>query len=414
VSDAQAGTVARPVDAATGPVGEQQPPPSGRVEVARAVDGRGVLVPRAVVLATAWSWRLLVIGAALYVFVFLVLARTQVVTTPLLLAVLVSALLHPLYRLVRRLRVPSVLAAILTILAFLLVIGGVLYLVGREVVAGVAEVASQASLGLQDLLSRAESIPGVDQGMVDDAISQVRDQVGSAGGQLATGALSVTSTATTVVTGVLLALFASIFFLADGPRIWRFLTALVPREGREPVRQAGLRAWVAVGAYVRAIPLVALVDAVLIGGGAAVIGIPLALPIGVVTFLAAFVPIVGAVVAGVLAVLVALVSNGLTAALIMLAIILLVQQLDGNVLQPLVLGRALDLHPLAVVLATSVGILLAGVPGGVLAVPVLAAAYVAVLSVRRGDAVEFQRARRRVRGSTPARVDGPGGLADGT
>jgi predicted PurR-regulated permease PerM len=385
---------------------------SERVEVARGSDGRSVLLPRGVIVATAWSWRLLVIGTALYVAFFLVLSRTAPITTPLLLGVLVAALLHPLYRLIRRARIPGVLAALLAVVVFVVVVGGAVYLVAQQIATGVSDLVGQVRLGFDDLLSRVAALPGLDEQRVDASVDRLRDQLGDVGGQLATGALSVTSTLTGLVTGILLALFATIFFLADGPRIWRFLTGVLPREGREPARIAGQQAWQSVGVYVRTIPVVALVDAILIGGGAAVLGIPFALPIAVLTFLAAFVPVVGAVVAGALAVLVALVSNGVTAAVIMLVIILVVQQLEGNVLQPFLLGRALDLHPLVVLLATSIGLLLAGIPGGVLAVPVVAGLTVAVQSIRRGDAAEHRRARQEVAGSTRAQATA-GGAADG-
>jgi predicted PurR-regulated permease PerM len=386
------------------------PVKSERVEVARGSDGRPILLPRGVVVATTWSWRVLVVGTALYVLLFLVLARTAVVTTPLLLAVLVTALLYPVFRVLRRLRLPKVVAALLAILLLLLVLAAAFYFVGRQIASGIQEATDQAALGLNQLLERTAQLLGVEQSRVMDLARQAQEQLQSASGQLASGALSVTSTVVTVVTGLLLLLFATIFFLADGPRIWRFLTRLLPSEAREPAFHAGQEAWHSVGTYVRTLPLVALADAIGIGGGAWLLGIPFALPIGVLTFFAAFVPIVGAVLAGAVAVLIALVSNGLVTALVMLAIILAVQQIEGNVLQPLLLGRALDLHPLAVVLATSIGILLAGIVGGVLAVPVLAAGIVAAASLRRGDAERHRRAREAVHGASPAApADGDAG-----
>lgn len=382
------------------------PVKSERVEVARGSDGRPILLPRGVIVATSWSWRFLVVGAALYIALFEVLARTQVVTTPLLLAVLVAALLHPVHRfLVRRLRFPGLLAAAVSLLALVAVVGVAFYFIGQQITTGVGEVAGQASVGLQDLVTRVSELVGVDQSTINDLVSRLREQLGSVGGQVASGALTVTSTAGTILTGALLALFATLFFLSDGPRIWRFLTRLLPAEGREPARIAGEHAWHSVATYVRTLPVVALVDAIAIGGAAALLGVPFALPIGVLTFFAAFVPIVGAVVAGAVAVLVALVSNGLVTALLMLGVILLVQQLEGNVLQPLLLGRALDLHPLAVVLSTSIGILLAGIAGGILAVPLLAAFIVATQSFRRGEAEQRQRLRESTTGAAP---DGAG------
>jgi predicted PurR-regulated permease PerM len=378
------------------------PVKSERVEVARGSDGRPVLLPRGVIVATAWTWRLLLIGLGLYVLTFLVLARTQVVTTPLLIAVLITALLYPLHKALRRLRVPRILSAVMCVLALIGLVGGAFYLVGQQVAAGVQDAFEQAQVGVDQVIGQVATLLGVEESQVDDWLDQAVGQVQDAAGQLGAGALAATSTVATVATGAVLALFATIFFLADGPRIWRFLTRLFPHEGRAAVEIGGKRAWGTLGTYVRTLPVIAAADAVGIGLGVWLLGVPFPLAIAVLTFFTAFVPVIGAVFAGAVAVLIALVSNGFVTALLVLGVVVAVQQIESNLLQPVLMGRALELHPLAVVTATSIGLLLAGIVGGVLAVPMLAAAITMIASVRHGDAARQARARAAVTGATPA------------
>lgn len=386
-----------------------EPEKSARIEVARGSDGRPVLLPRGVVIATAWTWRLLLIGVGLYVLLFLVLARTQVVTTPLLIAILVTAILYPLHKLLRRARFPALLAGITSVVLLLALVGGAFFLVGQQVASGVQEVIDQAGMGVEELVSGAADLAGVEEDQINEWLDQGLAQLQDAAGQLGSGALAATSTVATVATGAVLALFATIFFLSDGPGIWRFLVKIVPSEGRESVHIAGQRAWTAVGTYVRTLPVIAFADAVGIGVGVWLLGVPFPLAIGVLTFFTAFVPVIGAVFAGAVAVLIALVSNGPVTALLVLGVVILVQQIESNVLQPVLMGRALELHPLAVVTAASIGLLLAGIPGGVLAVPVLAAAIAATGSVRADEAGRLRRIRERLaerrggaKGSSPA------------
>jgi predicted PurR-regulated permease PerM len=192
--------------------------------------------------------------------------------------------------------------------------------------------------------------------------------------------LSTAATVGEVFAGIALALFALIFFLYDGPRIWRFLLRLAPRARRERVDAAGLRAFASLVGYVRATVLVAFVDAIGIGLGLFVVGVPLAVPLAALVFLGAFLPIVGAVLTGGIAVLIALVANGPVPALVVLGVVLGVMQLESHVLQPLLLGRAVSLHPLAVVLAVAAGVVISGITGALLAVPLLAVLNTAVRS----------------------------------
>ncbi|NUP74010.1 MAG: AI-2E family transporter, partial [Sinomonas sp.] len=195
---------------------------------------------------------------------------------------------------------------------------------------------------------------------------------------LVSGVLSVGSSAGHIITGALIALFVLVFFLLEGERIWAFLVGLLPSAAQPATDGAGLAGWRSLVSYVRVQVLVAAVDAVGIGVGAAILGVPLALPLAILVFIASFIPVVGALVSGVVAVLLALVANGLVNAVIMLVVVIAVQQLESHVLQPLVMGRAVSLHPVAVILSVAAGSYLAGIPGALFAVPMLAVANSAV------------------------------------
>lgn len=359
-------------------------PPSDADEPRRRVE-----VPWALEIATAWGWRLIVVAVAVYLFAFVVLGRVQVVAVPLLLAVLVAALLSPLYRGLLRARVPRYPAAGLSVAVFSTLVLLAITVVSQQIATQIGDFGTSAADGLDQILGWVADLLGVSlaevRAAIDDGAAAITEQ--SAG--LASGALTATGTATSLLTGLLLTLFAVFFYLADGERIWQFLTTLLPRPGRTRTDVAGRRSWQTLAGYVRALPVVALVDALGIGIGAAVLGVPFALPIAVITFLGAFVPLVGAIVTGALAVLVALVSEGLVTALILLAVVFAVQQLESYVLQPLLLGRAVELHPLAVVTAITTGLVLAGIVGGVLAVPLLAMVVTFVRSLSSPHAVPY-------------------------
>lgn len=358
------------------------PPPDAEQPVRRRVE-----VPWALEIATAWGWRVLVVGVALYALTFLVLGRVQVVTVPLLLAVLLAALLSPLYRLLLRARLPRYPAAGVSVAVFVAVVGAAIAVVSQQIASEIGDFGTSATEGLDQILAFVAELLGVSLGQVRQVITDAGTAVTEQSTGLVSGALVATGTATSVLTGLLLTLFAVFFYLADGDRIWRFLVGLLPASGVRRADVAGRRSWQTLAGYVRAVPVVALVDALGIGIGAAVLGVPFALPIAVITFLGAFVPLVGAIVTGALAVLVALVSQGLVTALILLAVVFAVQQLESYILQPLLLGRAVDLYPLAVISAITTGIVLAGIVGGVLAVPLLAMTVTFVRSLSSAEAV---------------------------
>ncbi|MFN3003870.1 AI-2E family transporter [Mycolicibacterium wolinskyi] len=320
----------------------------------------------------AWSWRLLVILGAVVALLWLV-KRLELLVVPVALATMVTALLLPAVDFMDRRGAPRGSAVALVLLAGIAIVGGILTFVVSQFIEGAPDLVEQMT----------RSIDGVRNWLIEGPLHLSREQIDQAGNtaiealqrnqeQLTTGALSTAGTLTELVTGALLMLFTLIFLLQGGRNIFAFVTKIFPDHVRDRVRDAGRAGFHSLVGYVRATFLVALVDAVGIGTGLAIMGIPLALPLASLVFLGAFVPLVGAVVAGFFAVVVALLSKGFVYALITLGLIIAVQQLEGHVLQPLVMGRAVSIHPLAVVLAIAGGGVLAGIVGALLAVPAVA------------------------------------------
>jgi predicted PurR-regulated permease PerM len=294
-------------------------------------------------------------------------------------AALLAGLLSPVTRWLRRRRVPNGAAVALTVLGFVGVIAAALALVGRQLTAGFGELWSQALEGVEQVQGwLAEGPLHLTAAQIDTYIKEGTDALQNNSSSILSGALTFGSTAGHFAAGLLLAMFVLIFFLLQGDQIWAFLVRLMPRKARPAVYGAGRRGWTSMVSYARIQMFVAFVDAVGIGVGAAIIGVPLALPLGVLVFIGSFIPVVGALVTGAIAVLLALVANGLVNALIMLGIVLLVQQLESHILQPLVMGKAVSLHPVAVILSVAAGSYLAGIPGALFSVPILAVANSAV------------------------------------
>jgi putative heme transporter len=341
-------------------------------------------VPWAMGVATAWSWRLLVVGAAVYLLLKL-MAMYLVLVVPVFIAVLLVALVKPLADLLQR-AVPRGVGSLVTVLLVLAVVVGLFTIVGTQVASGFRDLQVQAAAGLAEV-QRALAGPPLHLTTTQVAryLAEARQSVSGNREQLVTGALAATSTAGHVVTGLFLTLFTTYFFLAQGASIWAWLVRLLPRPARRPLDEAARRGWVTLTAFVRATIVVALTDAIGVGLGAAVLGVPLALPLGVLVFLGAFVPVVGALVSGSVAVLIALVAVGPVKALVMLGVVVAVQQLESHVLQPFLLGRAVEVHPLAVILGIGAGVLVAGIVGALFAVPLVAVAHVVSVYLRDGD-----------------------------
>jgi predicted PurR-regulated permease PerM len=330
-------------------------------------------VPRGLRVATAWSWRLLVLAAAVALVLWLV-GRLKDVLIPVSIALLLSALLSPSVGwLRRRIRLPRSLAVAVVLIGGIAAVGGVLTLVVTQFVNSFPALAKNATDGIRTIQN---SLRTGALHLSNDQLTGVADAVqrwlDSHRDMLTSGALSTATTAVDVLFTALLVLFTTFFFLRDGRRIWHFLVSLLPSVGRAPLGAAGEASWVTLVSYVRATVLVAFIDAVGIGLALSLLRVQLAFPLAALVFLGAFVPIVGAAVSGAVAVLVALVTDGWVTALIVLAAVVLVQQLEGHILQPLIMGRAVAIHPLAVILAIATGLILAGIMGALIAVPLVA------------------------------------------
>ena len=336
-------------------------------------------VPRGLRIATAYSWRLIVVAAAIGVGVWLVI-QLKLLVIPLLVAILVTALLWPAFTWMLRHRVPRWLAIVIAVVGTLAIVSGLLWLVGWQIVRQWDSV--QASTVAAMAQFRQYLIDGplhLSAQQIDDLLAQGWALVQEQAELLWSGALAIGTTIGHVATGGILALFILLTLLADGAGIWRWTLKLFPKKARPAADGAGRAGWITVVNYARTQLLVATIDAVGIGLGAALLGVPLAIPVAVLVFLGAFVPIVGAVVTGAVAVFLALVYNGPWIALWMLVVVLGVQQLEGHVLQPLLMGSAVKVHPLAVVLVVAGGAMIAGIPGALFAVPL--AAFVNVVAV---------------------------------
>ncbi|GAA1403768.1 hypothetical protein GCM10009613_65340 [Pseudonocardia kongjuensis] len=335
-------------------------------------------VPAPLRVASEICARMLVIAAGLALMIFLVI-QLRVVVIPVAIAVLLAALLAPLVQWLHDRRVPRGVATGLVMVTGLAALGGLLTLVVNTLVDGTADLIGQLTISVASLQGLVDATPF--QVDVEQLGNQLLETLQDNQQTLTSGAVSTATTVGEVLAGFALCLFALIFMLYDGRRMWGFLRLLAPVGRRERVDVAGRRAFASLVGYVRATVLVAIVDATGIGLGLWITGVPLALPLTALVFVGAFIPIVGAVVTGAIAVLIALVANGLGTALIVLGVVLAVQQLESHVLQPVLLGRAVRLHPLAVALAVAAGVVIAGIVGALLAVPLLAVLTAAVRSL---------------------------------
>ena len=338
----------------------------------KAVTDYGDSVEPIVRKTAAWAWRLLVILAALVALLWTI-KRLEIIVVPLLLALMLSALLVPIVDWLDRRGAPRGGAVALVLLAGFAILGGILTF-----------VVSQFVVGLPDLVDEVtRSIDSAKKWLIEGPLHLSRQQIDHAGNaaiqalqnnqeKLTSGALATAATITEILTAALLMMFTLIFFLYGGRNIWQYVTKIFPTDVRDRVRAAGAAGYHSLTGYIRATFLVALVDAAGVGTGLVIMSVPLALPLASLVFLGAFIPLVGAVLSGFLAVIVALLAKGFVYALITLGVLIGVNQLEAHILQPLVMGRAVSIHPLAVVVAISTGSVLAGVVGALLSVPTVA------------------------------------------
>ncbi len=353
--------------------------PAGTTD--RGVDAS---IPRGVRVAAAWSWRLLLIGAVIAVLVFLIV-QLRLIVVPVLVALLLAALLVPFVDVLVRRRLPRWLAIVVAFAIVAVLIGGLVVLVVWQI-RGEAHALQHRTVAAFTGFRGWLHGPPLDltDRQIDGYLTQAFTALRQDSQVLVSGALSVGSTLGHVLTGALLTAFSTLFMLIDGRGIWSWMVRIFPRRAREAVDGAGRAGWVTLTSFARVQVLVASIDALGIGLVAFFLGLPLVIPIAVLVFLGSFIPIVGAVITGALAVVIALVYDGWVAAVVMLAGVLAVQQIEGHVLQPLIMGSAVKVHPLAVVLVVAAGSLLAGIPGALFAVPLAAVLNVMVRYVSSG------------------------------
>jgi predicted PurR-regulated permease PerM len=301
-------------------------------------------------------------------------------------ALLLTALLQPVVTRLGRIGIKQSLGAALTLVLFLVILVGAFWLTGAQIATGAQDLVDGVSAALDDIQAWLKTEPfGISGDQISNWIEQGRNWLQTNWSSLAGGALRAGEALTSFTLILLLALVSTYFYLAQGRRMWLFFVRLLPRRTHQPVHEAFRRGWIAVRAYARTQIIVAAVDAVGIGLGALVLGVPLVVPIAVLTFLMAFIPVVGAVLSGMVAVLIAFAAKGWVAALIMLGVVLAVQQIESNVLQPVLMSKAVDIHPWAVIVGVVVFSSFWGIMGALVSVPVMAMTKVVVLSLRGHD-----------------------------
>jgi predicted PurR-regulated permease PerM len=334
-------------------------------------------------IASEWTWRLGIVAVGIYLL-SRVFAEFADIFIPVMIALLLTAVLYPAVIILASV-MPRGLASFIVLIGTLLVVVALFALVGQQTVNGFPELRDQAVQGLTKVEDWLATSPlHLSSAKLSTYVNQAGNAASNNKSTIVTGALGVASTASHLAEGFFITMFSTFFFLFSGQRIWAWLLRMLPRAARSPLDDAARSGWVTLTHYVRATLIVAFVDGVGIGAGAALLGVPLALPLGVIVFLGAFVPVVGAVLTGLLAVLVALVANGPFIALAVLGVVIAVNQLEAHVMQPFLLGRAVSVHPLAVILAIATGASLAGIVGALFAVPVAAVANTMISSLAGG------------------------------
>ncbi|WP_329559380.1 AI-2E family transporter [Streptomyces uncialis] len=329
-------------------------------------------VPWGLRVAAEVGWRLLVLAGTLWVLMR-VISAVQLVVLAFVAALLITALLQPTVAKLRRHGVPRGPATALTAILGFVFLGLVGWFVVWQVMENIDNLSGQVQNGIDDLRDWLLNSPfHVTEDQINDIAGSLRDAVGANTDSITSAGLEGVTVIVEALTGILLTMFSTLFLLYDGRRIWEWVLKLVPSAARGGIAGAGPRAWRTLTAYVRGTVIVALIDAVFIGLGIYGLGVPMAVPLAVFIFLFAFIPLVGAVVSGALAVVVALVTQGVVTAALTLGVVLMVQQIEGHILQPFILGRAVRVHPLAVVLAVATGGMVAGIGGAVVAVPLVA------------------------------------------
>jgi putative heme transporter len=359
---------------------------------------RGDVIGSGILWLAKWSLCIVAIAAGAWI-IGTITARLWVVILPVALAIVVTTILWPLTRWLTRRKLPAALAASITLLGFVALLAGVVALIVPSVGDQAPQLADKATDGVNQVRHWIQGPPlRIRDEQLDSAVEAIVGRLQSSGAQIANGVFTGVSTATSVLITVFLVLVLVFFFLKDGPRFLPWMHQVFGNRSGRHVEAVLERVWATLGGFIRTQAIVSMVDAVLIGASLFILDVPLALVLSVITFIGGFIPMVGAFVAGALAVLVALVGNGLTTALIVLGIVIAVQQLEGNVLQPVLQSRSMELHAVIVLLAVTAGGSLYGITGAFLAVPVVA--MIAVIIRYIGEQIDV------ATGAQPA-VDDP-------
>lgn len=331
-------------------------------------------VPRGLRIAAAYSWRIIVIGALLYVLLQIV-ARLEFVAIALFVGLVITALIGPVVNFLHRF-IPKGLAVAAGLLLTFLLVSAIFTFIGAEVVSQFPTLSAQFKDGLIQIEEWLQDGPlHIDADTLAAYLAQLRDWISTNQTDLAGKAIGGASTFVEAMTGFFLALFASIFFMAGGDKIWDWILTLTGRKLRHRVDGAGHVAWTTFAGYTRGIMIVAGTNAVLVAIALTILRVPLSVPLALLVFFGSFIPIIGAPLAMIIAAIVALAANGPLAALLVIVLIALIGQFEGHILQPLVMARAVSIHPLAVALSVTAGTVLAGIIGAVVAVPVVSVVY---------------------------------------
>ena len=375
--------------AETQPKADPKAAPAAPVAPAKDAVNADDLVAPGMRIAAAWSWRILVVAGVVALIGFLIV-QLRLVAIPFFVALLLAALLVPFSNWLQRKGWPKWLAVAVNELAVIAVIAGLITVVVSQVRSGFPDLQEQTLAKYEEfkayLLASDLHLTESDiNGYVDAAIGSITDDTNA----LFEQGLDLASLGGHILAGALLALFSTLFILIDGRGIWNWVVRVFPSRARAAIMGAGEAGWITLTTFVRVQIFVAAIDAIGIGLGAFILGLfyggfPLVIPIAIAVFLASFIPVVGAVVSGGMAVFVALIYLGPVPALIMLGIVILVQQVEGHILQPLLVGSVVKVHPLAIVLAVATGGFVAGIAGALFAVPLVAVLNVMIGYIARG------------------------------
>jgi len=341
-------------------------------------------------IAAAWSWRILAVAGVVALVIFLV-SQLRLIVVPLMVAILIAALLVPFSQWLQRHGWPKWLAVVVSEVGMIAIVGGLIWLIVFFVRGGIPSLVEVSTERWNEIKQWLLQSPfQLSEADINTAVTSFLQGLQADTNSLLSAGLTVTESVLQILAGTLLVLFATLFILIDGRGIWNWIVRLFPRKSRAAIVGAGEAGWITLTNFVKVQIFVAFVDAVGIGLGAWILGLfyggfPFVIPIAITVFLGSFIPVVGAVLTGAFAAFVALVYLGPVPALIMVLIVIGVQQLEGHVLQPFVVGQAVKVHPLAVVIAVAAGGFLAGIPGALFAVPLVAVANVMIGYISRGE-----------------------------